>query len=97
LGRSILHAHDGNDEGLQDLSGCDWISGYSVWCHYSPAQHDGEIETVMLRHGQRVVALPDESAVTVDLRGHVEVCPGAARPVFFERSNLRMIAARRSN
>ena len=84
LGRSIHHAHDPNDVGLADCSGCDWLSGYSVWCHYSPAAHDAEIEDKMLGRGLPVVALRDESAITRDAAGHWASCPGAAGAAFFE-------------
>jgi peptidase E len=84
MGRSIHHAHDRNDAGLQDSSGCDWVAGLSVWCHYSPIEHDREIEHLMLARGLAVLALSDESAVTIPTdNSHFETCPGATAPLIF--------------
>ena len=83
LGHTIHHAHDPNHIGLRDFRGCDWLSGYSVWCHYSSSTHDHEIETVMLSRGERVLALSNDAAVVLGPRG-LETCPGATAPRLFE-------------
>ncbi|MGH9202673.1 MAG: hypothetical protein ACRD2A_15720 [Vicinamibacterales bacterium] len=69
-----------NDVGLTDFAGCNWLSGYSVWCHYSPPHHDEEIRTLMLSRGLSVVALADDTAVVFDST-FTSVCPTATPPL----------------
>jgi peptidase E len=77
LGRSIRHAHDPNDVATTDFQGCDWLDGDSIWCHYSPADHDQEIESRMTARGLPVLALPDECAVIVEPGRPLTTCAGS--------------------
>jgi dipeptidase E len=86
LGRTIEHAHDHNDVAMADFSGCDWLDGYAVWCHYHPEEHDREIEAFIRTRGVPVIALADDWAMTVTNPGCVQVVAGAASPLFFRDS-----------
>ncbi len=64
LGKSILTSTDENAVGLKSLKGLDLLSGYSVKCHYSPA-NDAFLQEFVATHSP-VIAIPEESGVLIE-------------------------------
>ena len=56
---------DPNDVGLQDITGLGLAHGYSVWCHYEPAD-DERIAAYVKRYPHPVMALRERAGVVVE-------------------------------
>jgi dipeptidase E len=64
LGRNIMTAahSDVNAVGLQDTAGLDLFNGYSVRCHYQPAD-DARIQAYIERSTFPIIALSEQAGV----------------------------------
>jgi dipeptidase E len=68
-GAIVLGAHigsaahlDANTVGSSDLGGLDLCGGHVIWCHYG-REDDARIRDFAARHGQPVIALPNDAGV----------------------------------
>jgi dipeptidase E len=67
LGRDINTAAymDDNEYGLQDTRGLDLAHGFSIWCHYQPAD-DARVVAYMSQTGFPVLALSERSGACME-------------------------------
>ncbi len=67
---------DRNDTGLTDLEGLNLFAGCALWCHFLAERDIEAINQFRATVRVPVVALPEDSGLTVDFKGVAAIGPG---------------------
>lgn len=65
LGKSLLTAPESSNYNIDDFSGLNLLSGYSIACHYSPEYRDRYVKIAKRINGS-IIAISEKSGVLFD-------------------------------